>query len=154
MFRSLSEQERQELWGIGETIMFDPEETIAHEGELSATFFIVLDGTVKVHVDQQGRDVFVCNLGLGCTFGEASLFLKMQRTANVTAIDPVVVFKLTRNDLFGFIKKHPDAGNRVLLVIIHGLLKKLRDANQELAYERREDSDQEDIDALIAEMTK
>jgi hypothetical protein len=36
-------------------------------------------------------------------------------------------------------------------MIIYGLLRKLREANQELAFERRFDSDQSDIDALIAE---
>ena len=36
--------------------------------------------------------------------------------------------------------------------IIYGMLRKLREANQELAFERRDDFKQDDIDSLIKEM--
>ena len=32
-------------------------------------------------------------------------------------------------------------------------MKKLREANRELAYERRSDADQDEVDALIADLT-
>ena len=38
----------------------------------------------------------------------------------------------------------------MLMIIIYSLLKKLRDANQELAFERKSDIDQNDIDSLVA----
>ncbi len=69
----------------------------------------------------------------------------------MSALDNVVVFKLSRAELIGFINRHPSAGNRILLVFINGLLLKLREANRELAFERRSDGDQADVDALLAE---
>jgi len=37
-------------------------------------------------------------------------------------------------------------------MIIYGLLTRLRSANEELAYERRGDASQDEIDAMIAEL--
>ena len=37
----------------------------------------------------------------------------------------------------------------LLMIIIYSLLRKLLDANQELAFERKEDLDQDDIDSFI-----
>jgi len=51
-----------------------------------------------------------------------------------------------------FIRSKPAGGNKLLLVIIYSLLRKLRAANQELAYERKADMDQADVDSLMADM--
>ena len=51
-------------------------------------------------------------------------------------------------------KKRPDAGVKMLMIIIFGLLKKLNEANQELAFERKTTLDQGDIDSLIDGMMK
>jgi hypothetical protein len=49
-----------------------------------------------------------------------------------------------------FIRTSPAAGNKILMVIIHGLLRKLKMVNHELAFERKSDMDQDDIDQLVA----
>jgi CRP-like cAMP-binding protein len=153
MFQTLNEAGRQAIWNMGEVLFFDAGELVIKDGDLSPSFFVVLDGTVKVHVTENGNDAYICSLGKGATFGESSLFLRMPRTANVTALDPSVLLKLSRYDIMGFIRDNPASGNRILLVIIYQLMKKLREANRELAYERRDDSDQSEVDALIAEFS-
>jgi hypothetical protein len=40
------------------------------------------------------------------------------------------------------------------MIIIYGLLRKLRETNQELAYERKADMGQEDIDDLVESLLK
>ena len=152
VFRSFHEKELQGILEFCELISFQEEEMIVSEGDLSPSFFAVIDGTVRVSVKQEGRDVYICSLGAGDIFGEAAMFLKVKRTADVIAAGDVVVLKFIRHDLFRFIKAYPTTGNKLLMLIIYSLLRKLRDANQELAFERREDIDQDDIDALIAEL--
>jgi len=51
--------------------------------------------------------------------------------------------------MFKFIKDYPRSGNKILMLIIYSLLKKLKEVNQELAYERKSDADQDDIDSII-----
>jgi len=154
LFHSLLPLERQKLQALCEYITCADGQTIASEGELSHTFFVVLQGRVKVHVDKNGQDVFICYLEKGSTFGESSLFLDMKRTANVSAVVPTTLLKLTRQELFSFISAEPEAGNRILLVLIHGLMKKLREANQELAYERGSASETDEVDSLMAELER
>ena len=57
--------------------------------------------------------------------------------------------RVHRTVLAGFLKRHAEAGNKILLVIIFGLLRKLKLADQELAFERKSDMSQADIDAMV-----
>lgn len=154
LFKYLDPADRTALREMGAILSFKADELIVAEGDLSPSFFMVLSGTVKVHVQQGENDVYICSLGENSSFGEASLFSRMLRTASVSALDDAVLFKLTRYDVMNYLRSHPAAGNKVLLVFINGLMKKLREVNRELAYERRADGSQMDVDALIAELTE
>jgi CRP-like cAMP-binding protein len=76
--------------------------------------------------------------------------MSVPRTATVRALERAVIIRLHRTELAGFLKRHPVAGNKMLIVFIYGLLRKLKLADQELAYERKSDMAQEDVDAMVA----
>jgi CRP-like cAMP-binding protein len=127
-------------------------EIVLREAELSPDFFIVVTGSVNVSVRKEGKDVFICTMGEGEIFGEAGLFSRIRRTASVTAPDEASVLRLSRQDVLRFVKTNSQAGVKFLMVIIFSLLRKLREANQELAFERKFDIGQDDIDAVISEI--
>ncbi len=152
-FKYLSDEELDKMVETGSVLQYERNEPIVREGELDHHFFGVLSGTVSVSVSEAGgKDVFICALGEGEVFGEAGFFLKIHRTASVIARDRAVVFRLERTELASFIRTFPSAGNKILLITIYGLLKKLRAANQELAYERKADLEQADIDDLVGDL--
>jgi len=122
--------------------------TVIQEGEYSPDFFIVVSGSVNVSV-KEDKDVYICTIGEGEFFGEAGIFAKVKRTANVEAAEKTSVVKVHRDTFLDFIKKNPSAGIKFLMIVIYSLLKKLRTANQELAYERKFDIEQDDIDDII-----
>ena len=153
LFKVLSTEGRDFLFTKAEGLLFEPGEIIVKAGDFSPSFFVVMDGSVIVSLDQEGNDIYINTLGTGAVIGEAAMFLKAPRTADVRAADPTVVLKITRFDVMEFLRDKPREGNKALLAIIFGLLQKLRDSNQELAYERRSDSQQADVDALVAELT-
>lgn len=153
LFRALSSEARDWLYDRSEAIFFDGGDRIVQEGDHSPSFFALVEGAVSVSMKQNGRDVYINTLGRGSVFGEAAMFLKAPRTADVTAADPTVVLKMTRYDFLDFLRTHPREGNKALLALIYGLLDKLRSSNQELVFERREDGSQVDVDALVAELT-
>jgi CRP-like cAMP-binding protein len=152
LFRALSPEAQAHLYDAAEALFFDGGETIVKEGDRSPSFFAVLEGSVVVEVRQDDRDVYICTLGRGSVFGEAAMFLKSARTASVRAADPTVVLQIERTVWMEFLRQHPREGNKALLAIVYGLLTKLRSANQELAFERRSDSAQDEVDALVAEL--
>lgn len=152
LFRALSPEARDHLFDSAQALFFESGQCIVEEGTLSPSFYAVLEGSVVVEVRQDEHEVYICTLGRGSVFGEAAMFLKSARTATVRAADPSVVLQISRSDWMAFLREFPREGNKALLAIVYGLLGKLRSANQELAYERRGDSQQDEVDSLVAEL--
>ena len=150
LFRYLNDNARATLGEHVDFFKLQQEELIVTEGEKSPYFFVVMEGSVNVTTGSDEKTVFLGCLGAGEVFGEAAVFLKMPRTATVSSADETIIMQLHRDQFVEFVRRLPRAGNTVLLVMIHSLLRKLRDTNQELAFERKLDSDQGDIDAMIA----
>jgi CRP-like cAMP-binding protein len=149
-FRFLSDPELLDLISHSEALELEEGEVIVEEGELSPYFYGIAEGTVSVSVGGGDGKVYVNSLGAGDVFGEAGIFMSVPRTATVTAQARTIILRVHRTELAGFLKRHAEAGNKILLVIIFGLLRKLKLADQELAYERKSDMAQEDVDAMVA----
>ena len=148
-FRFLSDAELLDLIDHSEALEFEEGETIVEEGDLSPYFFGITEGFVAVSVGNGEKMAYVNSLGPGDAFGEAGIFMSVPRTATVTAQTRTVILRVHRTALAGFLKRHAEAGNKILLVIIFGLLRKLKLADQELAFERKADMSQTDIDAMV-----
>jgi CRP/FNR family transcriptional regulator, cyclic AMP receptor protein len=149
-FKFLDEEERRYLFDRSEIFHVKDGESFIKEGELDPYLYVVLSGSANVTVRRDGKDIYICMLGAGEVMGEAGLFMNVARTANAVACGPSVVLRLKREPFLAFVSKFPRGGSRVLLVVIYGLLKKLRDANRELAFERKSDVVQADIDELVS----
>lgn len=155
IFKYVEESRRDEIISASDIIGYKDGEQIIREGEVSAHVYLILNGQVCVNVKSGGdKQVYLSTIGEGEIFGEAGIFLKTARTADVVSCGESRIMRLHRKDLLGFIKKDPGTGIKVLMIIIYGLLKKLRESNQELAYERNTDGDQADIDALVESLMK
>ncbi len=149
-FKFLEEEERRFLFDRAEIFHVQDGESFIQQGALDPYLYVVLEGSAVVTVQRDGKDVYICTLGAGEVMGEAGLFMNVARTANIVASGPAVVLRLKREPFLAFVSKFPRGGSRILLVIIYGLLKKLREANQELAFERKSDVVQEDIDEMVS----
>ncbi|HBD92616.1 MAG: hypothetical protein A2015_15850 [Spirochaetes bacterium GWF1_31_7] len=157
MLELLSPEEIEEIAKVIEIVEYNSNEVIVAEGEISSYLYAVLDGSVRVTVkqtDEEGviKDVYICTIGKSETFGEAAVFMNVERTADVFANDPVITMRIDRENLIRFIKSHPGAGIKILMIIIFSLLNKLKEANRELAFERKTVLAQNDIDALISDL--
>lgn len=151
-FRYLSDVEIDELMAHSQMIRYGEEEMIIHQGDINQSFYAVVEGSVKVTVEGESGESYICTIGDGEVFGEAGIFLKVKRTANVISCTDSCIFKIDRHDMLTFIKKHPRAGNQIFMIIIYSLLRKLKEVNRELAYERKSDVSQDDIDSLVSDL--
>ena len=150
LFRHITEEELTDFISRSEIIQFSQDEKIIAEGEYSPYLFSVIEGAASVTVKEpNSKEVYITTVGKGEIFGEAGIFVKVKRTANITCSENTTILRIHRNDFFNFIKERPNAGIKILLVVIYRLLKKLRSANQEIAFERKTDLDQDDVDLLI-----
>ncbi len=155
VFKYLKPEEVKKIISISRFYSYDKDEKIIAKGDLSHNLCAVLAGTVHVVVPEKATgSVFISSIGEGDVFGEAGIFLNVKRTADVVSADESVILSITREDIIGFIKSHPDAGIKILMLIIYSLLRKLKEANIELAFERKADINQSDIDAMVEEVMR
>jgi CRP-like cAMP-binding protein len=152
IFKYLDAEDRAWILDHAEVAVYADGICLIKEGEITQYLYVVLEGAANVGVRRDGRDVYISLIGAGETVGEAGLFMNVKRTASVVACGRTVVFRLNREVFLNFVNNHPRGGSRVLLVIIYGLLKKLRESNQELAFERKSDIGQEDIDDMVTQL--
>jgi CRP/FNR family transcriptional regulator, cyclic AMP receptor protein len=149
-FKFMTDMELDNLIENCSILSFDEEEPIVIQGQTDQSFYAVIEGSVKVSArETEGKDIYICTIGDGEIFGEAGIFMKVKRTASVTSCTKTIVLRIERTQMLQFIKENPVAGNKFFMVMIYGLLKKLKEVNRELAYERKADVDQDDIDALV-----
>ncbi len=155
IFRYLDDDALKAILKIADVINYKKNDRIISEGELSQYLYAVLVGSVNVYVKQAGnKELFLSTLDEGDVFGEAGMFLKVKRTANVVSTQNSAILRIARNDLFEFFAKRSQSGIKILMVVVYSLLRKLRESNQELAFERKSNLDQEDMDRLIDDLSK
>ncbi len=158
IFSFLSDDELDYLLTISDIYEYSHKEKIINEGDISSYLYIIISGSVSIEIKAQSKDsskgVYICSIGEGDIIGEAAIFTNFKRTANVIADDGLKMFIIEREKFFDFIKTYPGAGIKILMVIIHSLLNKLKDVNHELAFEREAHLDQTDIDEIINDFLK
>ncbi|OHD53418.1 MAG: hypothetical protein A2014_04015 [Spirochaetes bacterium GWF1_49_6] len=152
IFHYLSDKELEEIIGLSQFYSYDADEVIIDEGDVSSYLFVITKGITEVYVHNEvGNDIFICTIGRGDVFGEAAVFLDVKRTAKIIAKDEVEVLRISRTKFVHYIKYYPSAGIKILTLIIYSLIRKLREANQDIAFERANTYQHEEVDTLIQE---
>lgn len=152
LFHYFDEAAIETLLDFGTAEYFSPESLLCTENEMDDRIFVILSGHVDILMTQRKKQVYLCSFGAGDVVGEAGIFYKVGRTATVQAKSEVVTLAITRTMLFEFIKNFPIYGVQFLMIIIYSQIKKCKSLNTDLAYERKEDLTQEEIDAMVQEV--
>ena len=135
---------------VSEAVLYSKGEKIVAQGDSGNFLYAIVTGTADVSFrDLNDDEMFVSSVDAGDMFGEAAFFTSETRTASVTCADDTVALRIHKGDLLQFIKDNPRSGNKVLMMIILSLLKKLKQTNQELAYEKQSEIDFNYADTLI-----
>lgn len=154
VFKFMSAAEILNIIAKSELALYSDSEKIVNQGDIAQNILVIVNGTVQVNVRQEsGKDVYICSIEEGEIFGEAGMFLRVRRTANIVSLEDSVILSIPRSGLMEFIRENPATGNKLFLVIIHSLLKKLRETNQELAFEKACEVQFGDLDSLLAELS-
>ncbi|MBM2827103.1 MAG: Catabolite activator [Dehalococcoidia bacterium] len=93
-------------------------EVIFRQGDPGGVMYLIKSGTVRIVLpirDEVESTLLVLNPG--DLFGELSLFDGGDRTATAVAQEPVESITITREDMFAFLRRRPDAAIRILGVM-------------------------------------
>ena len=93
-------------------------ETIIRQGEMGDSLYIIAAGSVRVH----DGETTIATLGEREIFGELAVLDPEPRSASVTAISAVTLYRLDRDDLFELLPDHIE----IVRGIFHVLCSRLR----------------------------
>ena len=125
LLQGLPDMALRELGERVEVRNFAAEETFIRQGEAADSLYLILNGKVKVYLDDgSGKKLVVDVRRAGHYVGEMMLDDK-PRSASVRAMVPTEVAVVTRDDFKGFLLKHPE----VALQVIRNLIRLTRSQN-------------------------
>ncbi|MCP4686915.1 MAG: cyclic nucleotide-binding domain-containing protein [Desulfobacterales bacterium] len=150
LFSYLTDSEVDKILHVSKVASFKDGEVLISEGDSSQHIFAVVEGKVRVSLSEfDGEDMLISTMAEGEVFGEAAIFMAEKRTATVTSLGDSTIIRIHRKDVMAFIRSDPMAGNKILMIIIYGLLKKLRETNQDRALGKQLSMNLDDFDSLI-----
>ena len=150
IFHWLNEDERQKILLISAIIHYGKGEKIISQDDVGDSVYALISGKANVSVqDMNRKDMPICAIEPGESFGEAAIFMTAKRTATVTTEMDSTVIQTRRKDLIFFFKTYPEAGNKLLMLMILNLINKLKQANEGLVLEKQSDVDPAYVDSLI-----
>ncbi|MCL2387561.1 MAG: methyl-accepting chemotaxis protein [Defluviitaleaceae bacterium] len=109
---------------------YERNDIIIAEGEQHAEcMYFILEGNVDVYKAYgKVNEILLASLAAGDLFGEMALFLQEPRIATVVAQDKATILEIKYNDVFDFLKHHPD----IAYSIIESLCTRLRNMMKDL----------------------
>lgn len=109
-------------------IEFNPGERIITKGDDGVEAYIILEGRVRVFIDQDGKEVTLAELGEDEIFGESSLFTDGQYGAHVEASEECILRTITKQTF----KEKLEACDPVMKTMFKLLIERQRKTNQAL----------------------
>jgi CRP/FNR family transcriptional regulator, cyclic AMP receptor protein len=129
LFKLLDEQERRALAGALELRPAARGDVLFDFGDPGDRMFIIRRGSVEISAqDLTGQKIVLETPGEGMQFGELALFDGGARTAKCVALEDCELLTLDREDLLGFIRRHPEAGLDMLAI----MARRIRETNTRL----------------------
>lgn len=103
---------------------FSPGQDVFKKGDPGESMYMIVDGRVSVHIDekelvQMGKEEFV---------GEMAILDQETRSATVTALEPLTLLKIEREEFFELMADRPEIARGILAV----LSRRLRKADEEI----------------------
>lgn len=128
MFRYLAYNELLKVFAMMTQMDAGPSKNVIAEGSEGDDMYVVISGKVRVH----SGDTTIAHLGPGDHFGEMSLLDKAPRSASITAVQPTLLLRLTREDFFEMIRKESNTAKKILWNFLQVLTHRLRQTNLDL----------------------
>ncbi|MEA2489324.1 MAG: hypothetical protein QOH21_1116 [Acidobacteriota bacterium] len=108
---------------------FGPGDVILEEGNANRALHIVKSGRIRVTRHVQDREVSLCDLMSGQTFGELSIIEDGVASATLKAVTETEVLSISMNDLAAFLREKPAAAAKFWREIAIDLRRRLLQTN-------------------------
>jgi len=126
------EFDQEEMDGIHRSMLlhsFAPEETIMAEGSANRALHVLKSGRIRVSRQVHDREVPLCDLVTGQSFGELSIIEDGVASATLRAVADTEVLSLPMQALAAFLQQHPAAASKFWRAIAIDLRRRLLQTN-------------------------
>ena len=118
LFKRLEPAELEQLASRVEQVQFQPGATIFSENDKGDALYVVHSGTVRIWVlDEDAEPVTLTELKEGGFFGELAVLDRGPRSTNASAVDSIILHRLSADDFQQFLLQHPEASIDVICEI-------------------------------------
>ena len=107
IFAPLSDEETEQLANASKTRIYAPGEAIVRKGQEGNSMFIIIRGSVKVQIPENGYQKILNRLRESEFFGEMSLLTGEPRTASVVAEEETEVLQIRKEALKPILENNP-----------------------------------------------
>lgn len=122
-FKELSDDASAAVADKASMRKFAPNEAMMRKGDPADSFFVILEGHLKiVTTDAKGDEIIINKVGPGESIGELALVDDRPRSAGVIALDDVEALELTKEAFFDLLNQRLD----VSLGVMRGFSNRLR----------------------------
>lgn len=132
----LTPEDARQVVAFMRLVTFPAGSVLFREGDKAGTSYmlLILEGEVNIDVGAQPgtESVTISALGPGSILGEMSLLDNAPRSAQCTAISPVVAAGLSRGGLERLVEEHPKVAARLLIALAQRLADRVRSLSQQL----------------------
>jgi serine/threonine protein phosphatase PrpC/CRP-like cAMP-binding protein len=129
IFKYLTYKELVKLLNVTTTAGFAPGEIIMEEGTDGDSFFVTLEGSLRV----DKGDTEVATLDKGSHFGEMALVDRSPRSATVTVLSDTRVLRIQRDAFYDLLRKDSQLAVKLLWSFVQVLTIRLRQSTTDLA---------------------
>lgn len=113
IFRDIPAQELLMFADIAQEITCHPGETLFKEGDHGDCLYLIISGSVKIHINE----VEIAVLGHNECIGELSLLDRLPRSATATILSKSRLLKINADDFLNLITLYPDISRRLLKIL-------------------------------------
>lgn len=107
LFGLLDEPGQLRLMAVAKTEQHPAGSVVVRQGEAGDAFFIVTEGKLEVHVEEDGKSRQIATLEKGAFFGEMAALLGEPRSATVKAASAVSLMRFELPLVKGIINDYP-----------------------------------------------
>lgn len=125
LFNYLDAESIAAVWKRLQSLHIRPHQFLIQEGETGDSFYIIVDGTVRILRQMDGVQEEMGYLGPGQFFGEISLLTPLKRTATVETVSECHILQLHRSDLQKIIEHYPQIAHELRRFVYQRLIQNL-----------------------------
>ena len=107
-------------------------ELLFSQGDLGHEMYVILEGSISIFLENNGKRTDLVRLEKGNTFGEMGLFRKAERSASAEAAEKTRLLVINRDCLDPLKKRNPKIAAKLFINLANRLQSSLKDTDQRI----------------------